>query len=715
MKKFTLVLISALVAGVAFAQVPAQKCAADAILQQELAKDPLLAAQHQQFLTDLQVYLTNNPQLLQKNTSGIRIIPVVFHIIHDGGPENISKAQVEDQIRSLNEDFRLLNADASTIPDGFDSVAADCRIEFRLANFDPEGKCTDGIVRVQSQRTNNASNQNGAKALSYWDRNKYLNVWVVQNIGGFSSIGTVIGYAQFPLGGPTATDGIVLCHNFTGSIGTAANRKGRTATHEVGHWLGLRHIWGDSECGNDFVFDTPVHKDANLGGCYTYPKLNDCADGDTVRGEMFMNYMDYSDDYCLTMFTEGQKTIMDLVLEGPTDSVPGLFGFRENLWLQSNLIATGTEDLIVQPCAPIADFFANRQLICEGKTVTLTDNSYNGSVTSRQWTIEGANNTSPTSANATATFATPGIYDVTLESTNSIGSSSITKNDYIIVSANTADRTGQNWFVEDFADDQWFANKFFVFNDDNNQYGWQHTYGAGSSNSGCAMVNNYGNFEGAVEELITPSYNLTGIATPANLNFKYSCAATDTSFDGTLAVYYSTNCGESWTLRTPIISGPSLANAGLFTTPYAPGQVTTWSTHTLSIPANVANKDNVRFRFLFTSKGGVNNLYLDDINITDPTKVAEDLASAINLNLFPNPANGNGSTLTFNVSKTQMVNVEVTDMVGRKIADLYNGQMGAGKQSVAINRSLFNAAGVYFVRIQIDGQTAVKKLVVAQQ
>lgn len=712
MKKFTLVLLSALITGVVAAQEPAQKCGSDIILQQEMAKNPLLAAQHQQFLNDLQYYLANNPQLLEKNSSGVRIIPVVFHIIHDGGPENISKAQVLDQVRILNEDYRRLNPDTVNTPEAFDSVAADSRVEFRLANFDPEGKCTDGIVRVQSKRTSGASNENGVKALSYWDRNKYLNIWVVQDIGTESNLGTVIGYAQFPLGGATATDGVVLTASWTGSIGTSTHR-GRTATHEVGHWLGLRHIWGDSECGNDGIADTPVHKAANFG-CFTFPKINDCAGGDTIRGEMFMNYMDYSDDYCMNMFSKGQNAVMDFTLEGPADSIPNLLGFRENLWSASNLAATGALNDPQQPCAPIADFFANRQMICEGASVNFTDNSYNATVTSRQWTIEGANNTSPTTANPAATFATAGKYDVTLESTNGNGASTVTKNDYIIVSSTTADRNGQNWFAEDFEDENWFFNKFIVFNDDNNQFKWQHTYSTGASGAGSAMVNNYGNFNGAIEELITPSYNLSGIADPVSLHFKYSCTATDTSFDGTLRVYYSINCGQTWTARKTITGAP-LANAGLFSSPYVAPYVTFWTPVTVDLPTNVGNNSNVRFKFEFTSKGGVNNLYLDDINITDPTAVTEDLASAINLNLFPNPSNGNGSMLTFNVTKTQMVHVELTDMVGRKVADLYNGQMGAGKQAVAIGRDVFNAAGVYFVRIQIDGQTAVKKLVVAQQ
>lgn len=723
MKKFTLIVISAFLTGVLAAQEPSDKCAANIVLQQELAKDPLLAAKKAQFDNDLKAYLAANPQLTkgEKNTSGIRIIPVVFHIIHNGGSENLTKAQILDQLRVMNEDFRRLNADASTTPEAFDSVAADCRIEFRLANIDPDGNCTDGILRIQSYRTNGGSNGNGAKELSYWNRDKYLNIWIVKDIGVSSDLGSVIGYAQFPLGGATRTDGVVLANYVVGSIGTS-NFKGRTATHEIGHWLGLRHIWGDEQCGNDGVADTPVHFGANQAPCYTFPRLRTgteiCAGRDSIRGEMYMNYMDYTGDACLNMFSKGQKRIMDFTLEGPVDSISGLYGFREKLWSQANLDSTGTKNTTPQPCAPIAEFFTNTQMICEGKTVNLTDNSYNGTIVSREWTLDGAtyaSNTTSASANPVAKYVTPGIYNVALTATNTQGSSTKTRANYVIVSSNTPDRATSSWYVEDFTDVDWFNSKFFVFNDDSTDFKWKHTYGAGSTPYGCVYVNNFGNYENALEVLVTPSYDLSQINTPVSLRFRYSCAARDTSFEGSLQVFSSVNCGQSWSSLGAPISGAPLANAGLFSSPYLPQNVTSWAQKTVSIPTSVANKTNVRFKFEFKSKSGANNLYLDDINITDPTAVAEDLASAVNLNLYPNPATGNGSVLVFTLDKGQKVNVEITDMVGRKVAELHNGQMGAGKQNVQINQDVFNAAGVYFVRLQIGNQTAVKKLIVAQQ
>ncbi|UPT65747.1 MAG: hypothetical protein M0D57_14645 [Sphingobacteriales bacterium JAD_PAG50586_3] len=148
----------------------------------------------QQFDNVVATYSANNPA----GEKAVRIIPVVFHVLHDGGPENISKAQIEDQIRILNEDFRRLNADTVNTPQPFKAVAADCNIEFRLANKDPQGNCTDGIIRINTPKTNDASDDNGAKGVSYWPRNQYLNVWVVKNIDDQGSGGIILGYAQLP-------------------------------------------------------------------------------------------------------------------------------------------------------------------------------------------------------------------------------------------------------------------------------------------------------------------------------------------------------------------------------------------------------------------------------------------------------------------------------------------------------------------------------------
>ena len=289
-----------------------EKCLAHHMYQEQLAGDANfqinqqnLEIETQQFVNQ---YIADKQAGNQRNASVVRIIPVVFHIIHIGGPENISRTQCVNQIDSLNMDFRRLNADAAQTPAPFQALGGDAEIEFRLATLDPQGNCTDGVVRVYSELTTDA--RNNVKALSYWPSNKYLNIWVVKSIENTSgAAGIILGFAQFP-GGAASTDGVVMRHDVVGSIGTAANagfdNTGRTATHEVGHWLNLRHIWGDATCGSDLVSDTPVHNTSN-GGCPAQPHYSTCSG---APREMTMNYMDYTYDACMYMFTEQQKIRM---------------------------------------------------------------------------------------------------------------------------------------------------------------------------------------------------------------------------------------------------------------------------------------------------------------------------------------------------------------------------------------------------------------------
>lgn len=245
----------------------------------------------------------------QSNTAqrgaAVVTIPVVVHVVYNTTAQNISDAQINSQINILNQDFRKLNADVSLLPSVFSALAADCEIQFCLAQRDPQGLATNGIVRRSTTTTsfssNNAIKSSTSGGSSPWPSNAYLNIWVGNLSGG------LLGYAQFP-GGAAATDGVVINYTAFGNIGTAAApfNKGRTATHEVGHWLNLRHIWGDANCGDDLVGDTPTQQTANYG-CPAFPKVT-CNNG--PNGDLHMNYMDYTDDACMYMFTTGQKTRM---------------------------------------------------------------------------------------------------------------------------------------------------------------------------------------------------------------------------------------------------------------------------------------------------------------------------------------------------------------------------------------------------------------------
>jgi len=281
------------------------------------AQDPQLEQRMQQIENNTQNFVATDNDA--SRAAGVQYtIPVVVHVLYNTSTQNISDAQVLSQIAVMNADFRKLNADASLIPSAFAGVAADAQIEFCLAQRTPAGLATTGIIHKSTTTTSFIDDDKAKKSAQggddAWDATKYLNLWVC-NLGG-----GLLGYAQFP-GGAAATDGVVINYTAFGKNGSAVSpyNLGRTVTHEVGHWLNLRHIWGDANCGSDLVTDTPTQQTSNFG-CPSYPHVT-CSNGSA--GDMFMNYMDYTDDACMYMFSTGQKSRM-MALFGTGGSRVGL-------------------------------------------------------------------------------------------------------------------------------------------------------------------------------------------------------------------------------------------------------------------------------------------------------------------------------------------------------------------------------------------------------
>jgi Pregnancy-associated plasma protein-A len=250
--------------------------------------------------------------------AGVIKIPVVVHVVFNTPSENISDAQVKSQIAVLNKDFRAKNTDKSKVPSVWKGLVTDAGIQFALASKDPQGNPTIGITRTQTAQSSfsqdDAVKSSASGGVNAWPADKYLNIWVC------TLANQLLGYAQFP-GGPSATDGVVILNTGFGTKGSAAPpfNKGRSATHEIGHWLNLRHIWGDTEdcSGTDFVPDTPNAQHPNFGKP-SFPHIS-CNNG--PNGDMFVNYMDYVDDAAMFMFTTQQVTRMHAALEGPRKSI----------------------------------------------------------------------------------------------------------------------------------------------------------------------------------------------------------------------------------------------------------------------------------------------------------------------------------------------------------------------------------------------------------
>ena len=357
-------------------------------------------------------------------------IPVVFHVVHNGEAvgtgSNIADARILEQLDRLNVDYAKLNSDAGSVPAAFQPVHADVQVQFALAQRDPNGACFNGIDRVDrnvkgwtAPPYSNTYCNSTIKPGSFWDPTKYMNFWVVDLGGG------LLGFAQFPdntanlaglsaSGGAANTDGVVCLYSAVGNT-TGAYNLGRTATHEVGHYLGLRHIWGDAACGDDFVGDTPTQNTSNYG-CPAYPHVT-CTNG--TNGDQFMNYMDYVDDGCMLMFTQGQKDRVQAVMGAGTPR-------RSSLNTSSAL-----------PPAVAITASTSTPVVCTGSTIFLSGTAPAGYTVS--WT--GPNGFSSTQQNPSVTNTTAASAGAYIFTATPTGGCPVSDNVSVTVRALTATPT----------------------------------------------------------------------------------------------------------------------------------------------------------------------------------------------------------------------------------------------------------------------------------
>ncbi|HKR04638.1 MAG TPA: M43 family zinc metalloprotease [Bacteroidia bacterium] len=623
----------------------------------------------------------------EKIQGTVYIIPVVFHVLHEWGSENISDAQIIDQVNIFNTDFRKLNADTNLIIPSFTGVAADCEIEFRLAQLDPNGNCTNGIDRIVSSKTNAADD--GSK-LNNWPHQKYLNIWTVRTIGAAG----VAGYAYYP-GAANGIDGIVILSDYVGSIGTGSVSRSRAMTHEVGHYLNLQHVWGNSNnvgvaCGDDNVFDTPITK-----GFSFCPQPANAAICNPPIIENYQNYMDYS--YCTRMFTTGQKNRMRTAL---LSSV----GLRNNLWTTANLLATGT-DGTNYTCVPVAFFNPSQKFICEGNTISYSDATMNlnGSPVTRLWDFPGGTPATDTSANPVIQYNTPGTYDVSLTVTNSAGTNTKTVTGMVVVSPAIGVMSSYP-FSEGFETITVPGNDWYIINEAGTT--WEQSGVAAHTGFTSMRIYNYtGNPSGSSDHLITTSFNLSNV-TNTQMTFWRAFAYRSNSATDALKIYASSNCGQLWSLRY-VKTGTALGTAGLVSSNFTPNS-SQWlmDNVNLSTPL-VSGKPNVRFKFEYTQDSG-NNLYLDDINIIGTVGINEISAEQANFEVYPNPASAKAH-ISFSLSEKNNVQLKIYDAAGREIRTMVEKSLPAGEYQYEVESTI--ESGVYFVSLTIGENHTLKKLV----
>ena len=741
-----------------------------------------------------------NAKLLSKivpnqKSSSKKIIPVVVHVIHDFGSENVTDAQVNDAIRVLNENINGQDPQfVSRTPDVFAAVVGKPNLEFRLATKDPNGNPTSGINRVQSEMTQVPNPRDQVKALSYWNSYQYLNIWVVKSLPTENG-GVLLGYAQFPFGGSMSTDGVAIIANQFASTSSS------TLTHEVGHWLGLRHVWGDAVCGDDQVADTPPQRYSNgfgdnpgpLPTTNSFPyhvglQNQGCiADSLNWAGEMFMNYMDYTDDQYCTMFSEGQVDVFNITLDGED----GGLGYREYMWQEENLIATGTNEGAVPPsCNKQADFqegFGNSS-VCLGEEVWFKSNKsmFGSSITSVLWDL-GDGNTSSVENNYLHDYSQSGVYDVSLtinyneetqvssdnlssldlanassyDSTtapiivqgtqselNDMNASNITshpidslgvyfgldgttfyrgyvnkkiytayynnncsstkvKQAFIAVNPTTASNNASSYsYGFENADD--IVNDWRVVsaNEDASQWSfnssamtsWQWFEGNNNTSS-CVMMSSKDGSSISVDDLISPSYNLSSYTTPA-IKFKYTGAAVNTFPTNEVSVYYTTNCGDNWAFLGKL-SNLHVARAGLYTTNYAPDG--DWQDTVMTKSA--LKNDNVQFKFEYSNSGASNNFYLDDIEIGEEADLLkQNIEPLSRVNIFPNPSLGDVNILISNI-KNKNISVTLLDILGQEVKNLYQGEVIQDNLQIETNLNSLDK-GVYFINVS-EGNTVL--------
>lgn len=657
-----------------------------------------LVEQHPELIQIAKDYeKTIQKKILENRAKGgddqIYIVPVVFHVLHDYGTENISNEQIYDAINVMNRDNRKLNPDTINIIPEFKDIASKTNIEFRLANVAPDGSCTNGINRVPTILTNDGSNP----IIKYgqWAPESYLNIWVVRNMKS----GTA-GFSQYPSAvnnvNTRGLDGIVVRYNYVGSIPPSSLNNQHTLTHEAGHWLNLQHVWGNTNdpgqaCGDDEVSDTPVTKGYTY--CPAVPANAAICNAGII--ENYQNFMDYS--YCSNMFTVGQVERMHAALASN-------MAHRNYLVSETNNINVGVAG---EPtlCTPSVAFYLNKnsRWACTGEPITFHSLVTNGEAETYSWDFPTADNPTSNEANPVVTYSTSGWKTVTLTAGNASGTGTTT-NEYAVYVFDNANSISGNQIVDNFPSVESTYGRWIKGYANTNElsYGVNWAWAPeGCLDPGSMKLNVFDNPTREHYKLASPKYNLEG-KEGQFFSFKYAFATQGSpeNIEGKLEVRVSTNCGITEPAYLTISDPSEICTAGNYSgIDFKPDNAGLWKTGVIQIDDNIA-QNGVQFIFEVNTGFGENNFYIDNINIGSWLVSTEDEEVVNTLKLYPNPAQ-DMVQLDFTLNRPSAMEISIFDLTGKKLKSIETTRYAAGPNNLQMNTSdLPN--GAYIVELRGD-------------